>query len=370
MAELTTSAPQHVAVDIKPSPEPMGKKQGKPPLLPPFVTAAAEPVAIKTVVFIFNPVSGGGKGKKLAEKIVIPMLKEAGVEVKVMQTERANHAEEIARTADLTGIDALVVQGGDGTCSECVTGYLQRAEPATCPLGFVPGGTGNTYLHEALGVKTAGSVASGVRTAVGAILGGRTRRVDAQRVSFTALDGSTPATRYAINTVAAGFAAEVNEVAEKRRWMGPLRYSISVKTGALGVPCRKAMPASLTVDGGAPIRMDDVFLFACHINKFTGVAHRLCPKAQLDDGILDLIYTNRPLRSIIKVAQLDEAVKGGGRHIHHPACTYHQLGKASFEPDTPSKIMIDGDIRGVTPLNVEVAPNAFALLTLESPSPT
>jgi len=309
-----------------------GPREPAPSLISPFVTAAAAPVPVKKAILICNPVGGNGKGKRLANEIVLPMLEFAGVEVTVLWTEYSGHAEEIGRTAELAGVDALVAMGGDGTLSEVVTGYLQRAKQPACPLGFVPSGTGNTVLHEVLGEPTVGACETGVRAAVAAIIGGRTRRVDAQRLEMTSVDGTSQKTRYSINTVAAGFAAEVNEIAEGRRFLGPMRYSISVKTEALKVPWRAPCPAMLTVDGAPPIRMEDVFIFACHLNKYTGTEHRLCPQAQLDDGLLDLVYTNTPLRSILTVATLDELVKGGGRHVSHPAVSYHRCAPCTLRP--------------------------------------
>ena len=38
--------------------------------------------------------------------------------------------------------------------------------------------------------------------------------------------------------------------------------------------------------------------------------------------------------------------------------------------ESPLKLMIDGDILGVTPLKIEVKPKAFTLLTPGSPPPS
>ena len=61
----------------------------------------------------------GGKKKaaRLAERLVLPMLKEAGVQVETRATERQGHAGEMGRTLPLAGVDALLVMGGDGTLS-------------------------------------------------------------------------------------------------------------------------------------------------------------------------------------------------------------------------------------------------------------
>ena len=196
---------------------------------------------------------------------------------------------------------------------------MQREDGAvsSCALGFIPAGTGNTYLGEVLGLKTAGASDAAVRAAVQAVIDGRSRQVDCQQLDMTGLDGA-PLRRLAINTVMAGFGPDANAVAERRRWLGAARYSISVKTEILKLPTRKPMPCTLTLDGNppqaraasappapphthlhlrtsapglhractsAPLQpMRDLFLFGCFVNKYTGVAHRLAPFAQLDDG--------------------------------------------------------------------------------------
>ena len=50
----------------------------------------------------------------------------------------------------------------------CVPGFIQREDGAvsSCALGFIPAGTGNTYVGEVLGVKTAGASDAFVRAAV------------------------------------------------------------------------------------------------------------------------------------------------------------------------------------------------------------
>jgi len=50
----------------------------------------------------------------------------------------------------------------------CVSGFVQREDGAvsSCTLGFIPAGTGNTYVGEALGIKTAGASDTAVRAAV------------------------------------------------------------------------------------------------------------------------------------------------------------------------------------------------------------
>ena len=102
---------------------PKGKK---PPLLSPFVKPASEPKPPKSAILIYNPVGGKKKAARIAERLVLPMLKEAGMQVETRTTDYQGHAGEMGRTLSLAGVDALLVMGGDGTLSELLDG-LQRA---------------------------------------------------------------------------------------------------------------------------------------------------------------------------------------------------------------------------------------------------
>jgi len=117
---------------------PKGKK---PPLLSPFVKPASEPKPPKSAILIYNPAGGKKKAARLAERLVLPMLKEAGVQVETRATERQGHAGEMGRTLPLAGVDALLVMGGDGTLSELLDG-LQLASRWRLPAlgGFCGSG--------------------------------------------------------------------------------------------------------------------------------------------------------------------------------------------------------------------------------------
>ena len=344
-----------------------------PPLLDPFKKPASEPNPPTSALLVYNPAGGKKRAAKLADTIVLPLLKQAGIAVTVETTKHAGHGVELGRTLDLSSVDALLVMGGDGTLGEVLDGFLSRDDGAAArtTVGFIPAGTGNSYMREVLGVPASGAaVGAAVHAAVEAIVGGRSRAVDCQQLDMTGLDGK-PLRRCSINTVMAGFGPDANAVAERRRWLGSMRYSVSIKTEILKLPWRKKLPCSLSVDGGSPQEMEDLFLFSCFVNKHTGVRHRLAPYAQLDDGLLDLAYTTRPLRSIATAAKVDEMIKSGGKHVHATSLlNVQQASRVRLETDTPARLMVDGDIIGFTPLDVAVRAEAFRLFTPASPAPS
>jgi diacylglycerol kinase family enzyme len=74
-------------------------------------------VTIRKVVLFVNPVSGKGQAKKVADD-VITIFHEAGIETVLEETKRARHIIELVRGYDVSGVDAFVVLGGDGTVHE------------------------------------------------------------------------------------------------------------------------------------------------------------------------------------------------------------------------------------------------------------
>ena len=264
-----------------------GSKVAPPPLST-FCKPASEPIAIKKAVLIFNPVSGGKKGKLLAENVVAPMFKSAGVELVLSPTAHAGHAIELAASMDLSGVDALCALGGDGTLSDVASGFLARADGKTqeVALGFIPGGTGNTIMnvaslerdppslacacstvrsvlscsrgacvriaqrrrHDVLGYRAKMGGRAAIKAAVAAILGGRTRLVDCSQLECAKGDGST-VRRHSLNIVTCGLGVDASAAAEKRRWMGPMRYDVSILMELLKLGSRKDARCRLTVDG-------------------------------------------------------------------------------------------------------------------------
>ncbi len=79
---------------------------------------------------------------------------ESRVRLSVVHTDHRGHAIEIAQDATRSGVDVLIVHGGDGTVNEVVNGILgeggpDRPGPA---VGVVPGGSANVFAR-ALGIS-------------------------------------------------------------------------------------------------------------------------------------------------------------------------------------------------------------------------
>ncbi|KAF9796443.1 hypothetical protein SFRURICE_000360 [Spodoptera frugiperda] len=95
------------------------------------------------VTVVLNPVANKRKAKQDFEKYCEPLLHLAGMQVDVIQTSSEGNAKELVET--LKGTQAIVIAGGDGTLSECITGLLRRNDDANrFPVGILPLGRTNT----------------------------------------------------------------------------------------------------------------------------------------------------------------------------------------------------------------------------------
>ena len=90
-------------------------------------------------MIIGNPNSGRAGSKGYLERCA-KVLRDGGLEVEVLNTERPDHATELA---SLAGDRLVVAAGGDGTINEVINGLSKEAT-----LGIIPLGTANVLARE------------------------------------------------------------------------------------------------------------------------------------------------------------------------------------------------------------------------------
>ncbi len=94
------------------------------------------------MIVIFNPVAGRRRAHLLWR--VLDILVANGVRLDLAETQRAGHAEELARDAVRRGEALVVAAGGDGTIAEVANGLIG----SNVRLGVIPLGTANVLAHE------------------------------------------------------------------------------------------------------------------------------------------------------------------------------------------------------------------------------
>ena len=288
-------------------------------------------------VLVVNPHSGKKQGNEILA-MVKPIFDRAGAELTIIETVFPGHARELAAHIELAEFDGLLTLGGDGTFHEIVNGILSRRDENIIPLGIIPGGSGNSFLHD-FGLMDP-------IPAVEAIVNGHTRSVDVARIEMNQI------VRYSINLIGWGLVTDVGKRAEVLRWLGPSRYTISSIIEIFG---KKDRPGSLIIDNQT-FSGNFTFVVACN-SIHIGKGMKMAPNARLDDGLIDLVIvegniTRRRLLSVLP--KLFD-----GTHVNEPEVTYKQASSFSLIPETDDDLNIDGEMVGTTPISVTMVPNAL-----------
>jgi diacylglycerol kinase (ATP) len=262
------------------------------------------------------------------------------VQCDVVVTEYGGHAAEIAAGRH-AGYDAVFSLGGDGTAMEVAgalasTGYL---------LGALPGGTGN-LLARALGTPL------GLDRAVGALLQGRERRIDLGRLG----NGR----RFAL---AAGVGIDVSMVQETPKWMKKLfgvgAYAIMGTLAALKILLRgRLIQARVTVDGVTEAGAATTIMVA-NFGALLSDRITLGPEIQSDDGVLDVCVFS-PRSTVDAVRIMWRLLRRD--FSDHPAMRYRRGSRIRIETDPPCEAQADGELIGLTPLDIVVEPLSVRLL--------
>ena len=289
---------------------------------------------------IVNPAAGGGRCGKLAPE-AIGALRDAGLEIDVIETKRAGDATDIARDAYRRGTSRFVAVGGDGTGFEIVNGVFPEAlEGAVRPtLGFLPLGTGNSFLRD--------FTDQGARYAREALLRGMRRPCDVIRLRHR--EGEV----FYINILSLGFVADVCTVTNARfKRLGELGYGIGVVSTVASLACR---PIPYAIDGEAYVEHKLTFVSISN-SRFTGGKMMMAPLADVGDGYADVVEVGE-LGRLALIRTFPKIFSG--EHVKHAAVRSARAKAVDFRVTGPLAAMIDGEVLSVWPERLEVLQHAL-----------
>ena len=284
---------------------------------------------------IINPAAGGGKcGKRAPE--VIADLRNRGLHVDTVETTGPGEATRIVRRAFAEGRRHFIAVGGDGTGYEIVNGLFPEALTAEekPSLGFLPLGTGNSFLRD--------FTDEGAEFSVKALVEGRHHPCDVIR-----LDTKEGPIHY-INILSMGFTADVGALTNRRfKVLGEAGYILAVVTEVARLKAR-ALPHRS--DGGAMDSSPCTFI-SINNSKYTGGKMMMAPHAKIDDGKAAVVHVGELgrvglLRTFPRIFQ--------GTHVTHPRIRATHVQSMEFDVASPIDIMVDGEIVRQTPQRLQV----------------
>ncbi len=290
------------------------------------------------LALLVNPTAGKGRAARVIADVVA-VLRDAGMNVEIVIGRDADEARALAREAVSAGrVDGLVALGGDGM----VHLALQAVAQTDTPLAIVPSGTGND-LAASLGLPLRDTSAA-ARIAADLLVRGRTRVMDAVRVGESWFGC----------VLGAGFDSRVNDRANRLSWpRGRMRYNLAILAE---LRVFAPLPFRLELDGD--VVETDAMLVAVGNAKSYGAGMKVCPDAELDDGLLDVMVlgpVSKPefLRVFPRVYR--------GTHVTHPAVTMRRARVVSLACPGVSAYA-DGEYLADLPITCECVPAAVRIV--------
>jgi YegS/Rv2252/BmrU family lipid kinase len=270
-------------------------------------------------------VAGGGRTRKLLGP-ALERLQAGGLEVNVAETHASGDATQIAREAYGRGVRNFIAVGGDGTSYEIVNGLFPQALGADRPtLGFLPLGTGNSFLRDFSD--------RGVEYAIESLLAHRSRPCDVMRLRHRT------GIIFFINLLSMGFSADVATLRARRfsAW-GEIGYQAAI---FLTLARFNRRPFPVRVDRAQGFDDRRCLFLTFNNSKFTGGTMMIAPQAEINDGLVEYVRWG-PIGRLGLIRNLPGLYDG--THVEHPLAERKGSQRIEFKLDAPVDVMVDGEV--------------------------
>lgn len=289
-----------------------------------------------------NKVSGNGRGMKIWRQIE-KRLQEKNVSYCVRFTQKSKQATSFVNELMKEEKAAVIVAvGGDGTIQEVVNGLVGTKTP----LGIIPAGSGNDFSR-GLGIPKK------LDQALERILQGKPKLIDIGYANST----------YFCTVVGVGFDGEVAQTTNASIFkklfnmirMGHLSYLVS----AINVFIHyKPRDISLMIDKKL-YKIPKVWLIAVANLPFYGGGIIICPKAESNDGLLDIcIIQGMSKWEFVRTFPL--VLKGN--HVSSPNIKMIKGKDIEIYASSPLLVHGDGEIIGQTPTKIRIEPRSLYVI--------
>ena len=241
-----------------------------------------------SICIILNPQAD--KGRALNKRALIESsCKKFNLSYKIELTSGPLDAIQLAKQATLDGFSIIASAGGDGTANEVADGMVRGIREkglsfaASPVIGIIPVGRGNDFAFTA-------NIPHDVEKAIELISQEEWSSTDYGEV----VGGRFQEGRCFLNGVGIGFEPSVNFVASDfKRVHGMASYLLGLIKVMMHSP--KATKISAIIDD-KEIIIETQQLSVCNGRRM-GSMFIMGPKASIDDGVFDIVYANKPLKS-------------------------------------------------------------------------
>lgn len=287
---------------------------------------------MKSNLILANPTSGRGRGARvLAETMEYLERNRLRYQV-IASSSLAQSLSELSQIS-LSEYERVLVVGGDGMIHHVINTLAKNTESAV-PVGIVPAGTGNDFAR-ALGLDVKRPSKN-----LDLFLSSESKAVDLGEVNGTRF-GAICST---------GFDSIVNERANGMRWpQGRRKYDLAM---IQELPRFKPRRYRITIDDH--IRDVQAMLIAVGNGSSYGGGMKVCPEANLNDGLLDVMILN-PVPKFEFLRIFPKVYSGS--HTSHPQVEVIRGREIHIEGEAIT--YADGERIAPTPVHIKVLPGAL-----------
>lgn len=251
----------------------------------------------------------------------------------------ANWSTELSQNTD-----AALVIGGDGT----VHRYLKQLHEWRIPFLHVPIGSGNDFASS-LGIKNPKAALQIWRRFIEG-------RDNTKQIDLGTVQCSPSTVHYFCNVAYFGIDSDVTRRANLMSpfWRANGGYILSLFPALMNYKAPKVM---LTMDG-KPLERNVFIAVAANGTRY-GRGLRIAPKAEMDDGKLDLCFVRDLPR--LKVATLFPTAYFG-QHLRVKEVEYFRFQKLCVETEEPIDVYGDGEYVCKSPVEIGVIPGGLKVV--------
>jgi len=297
---------------------------------------------------IVNPCSANGATGRRWDALQAQIRAALGP-VEFEQTRGPRDAERIAREGVRAGVERVVVAGGDGTVNEVASGLLGADLGGYAELGMLPLGTGGD-LGRSLGIPR------NFAEALECLREGGTRRIDAGRITYRSPD-DRDVDSYFVNVASFGISGLVDQLVNRttKRLGGTASFLIGT---IRALAQHKSRDVTLRVDGEV-VHEGPLVVAAAANGQFFGGGMHVAPRAEIDDGLLDIVVVAdvpKP-KLLVKLPLLYS-----GKHLDDPICVFRRGRVIEAEASAGEVLLdVDGEALGSLPARIESLPGALEI---------